>query len=53
MLGQVLKAAMGDKAAQESTGKIVVEVLKTINETNKLTKENNELLKQLIKKEAR
>lgn len=52
MLGNLLKAAMGDKKAQDDTGKLVVEVLKTINETNKLAKENNELLKQLIKKEA-
>lgn len=52
MLGNLVKAAMGDKKAQEDTGRIMVEVLKTINETHKLSKENNEMLKALSKKEA-
>ena len=42
-----------DKKKQEQAQAIALELLKTINETYKLAKENNELLKKMIeRKEA-
>lgn len=41
-----------DKKKQEQIQKIAMEVLKTINETHKLAKENNDLLKQLTAKKG-
>ena len=41
-----------DKKKQEQIQKIAIELMKTINETHKIAKENNELLKQIVKKEG-
>jgi hypothetical protein len=40
-----------DKKKQDQIQSIVTAIVKTINETYKLAKENNDLLKKLTKKE--